>query len=94
MKLFSLEEAAEKLGVSVKELLAFHEKNVFKPAIDTEKGLYYSEEQLDNFATVLLSYKKTARTLSTNPDTESDTENTQINQNIYTRFTNWIDNEF
>src|SRR5260221_3212315 len=49
VKLFTLQEAAKQLAVSIDTLLTWNEHNILKPTITLEGSIGYSEEQLQHF---------------------------------------------
>ncbi|HSW88919.1 MAG TPA: MerR family transcriptional regulator, partial [Candidatus Saccharimonadales bacterium] len=51
-KLITLQQAAEKLAVSVDTLLSWNEHHILKPTISSDGQIGYTEEQLDQFSKI------------------------------------------
>ncbi|HSW96636.1 MAG TPA: MerR family transcriptional regulator [Candidatus Saccharimonadales bacterium] len=51
-KLVTLQQAAEKLAVSVDTLLSWNEHHILKPTISSDGQIGYTEEQLDQFSKI------------------------------------------
>ncbi|MGE5042205.1 MAG: beta strand repeat-containing protein, partial [Candidatus Levyibacteriota bacterium] len=100
MNLLTISEAAEYLEVSIKELLAFKEHNILKPFLENEEGIFYTPEQLEEFAKMMTDKDISPETVAPQtpliPIRLSETEEitTEPKSGLYGVLIKWLGNEF
>ena len=66
-KLLTIDQAAQKLGVSVEVLLDWNEQNILKPTITKSGTIGYQEDQIERFASINHSLTPTTTLPPTDP---------------------------
>src|SRR6266700_4093672 len=93
-KLQTLKQAAQRLAVTIDDLLKWNKQNILKPTISKDGELGYTQEQISKFLKNANPKINTGSTNFFNQKGASFSQSRPSKINLYQKFVNWAGNGF